>query len=160
MATLHTMKELDKIDMDILRLAQGDLPVCKEPFALWAAELGISQEELINRLKMFKENGIIRDFKAILRHQKAGILANAIVTWAVKEERVEEAGKELSGYEAITHCYERPDFGAYNIFTMIHARTKKELQDLINMISEETGLRDYKIFWSKREFKKSSMQYF
>ncbi len=160
MASLHIMKTLNKIDMDILRLAQGDLPVCEEPFAVWAGEIGISQEELIGRLERFKETGIIRDFKAILRHQKAGILANAIVTWAVEEERVEETGKELSGYEAITHCYERPDFGAYSIFTMIHAKTKKELLDLVGKISDETGIRDYKIFWSKREFKKSSMQYF
>jgi len=154
------MAILEKIDKDILRLAQGDLPVCEEPFAAWATELGISQDELISRLKRFKENGIIRDFKAILRHQKAGILANAIVTWAVEDKRVEEAGKELCGYEAITHCYERPDFGQYNIFTMIHAKTKKDLQDMVMRISEETGLRDYKVFWSKREFKKSSMQYF
>jgi siroheme decarboxylase len=160
MASSITMKTLEKIDLNILKLAQGDLPVCEEPFAVWAGELGISQDELISRLKRFKETGIIRDFKAILRHQKAGILANAIVTWAVEEERVEEAGKELSGYESITHCYERPDFRQYNIFTMIHAKTKKDLQDMVIRISEETGLRDYKIFWSKREFKKSSMQYF
>jgi siroheme decarboxylase len=160
MASLLIMKTLDKIDQDILKFAQGDLPLCEEPFAVWAGELGISQEELIVRLKRFKETGIIRDFKAILRHQKAGIEANAIVTWAVEKERVEDAGKELSGYESITHCYERPDFGSYNIFTMIHAKTKKDLLDMVSRISEKTGLRDYKIFWSKREFKKSSMQYF
>lgn len=160
MASSLIMKTLEKIDLDILKLAQGDLPISEEPFAAWADELGISQDELISRLKRFKETGIIRDFKAILRHQKAGILANAIVTWAVEEEKVEEAGEELSGYEAITHCYERPDFGAYNIFTMIHAKTKKDLLDLVGKISDKTGLRDYKIFWSKREFKKSSMQYF
>jgi DNA-binding Lrp family transcriptional regulator len=154
------MSALEKIDKDILRLAQGDLHICEEPFAEWAIELGISQEELISRLKRFKETGVIRDFKAILRHQKAGILANAIVTWAVEEERVEEAGKKLSGYKSITHCYERPDFGIYNIFTMVHAKTEKDLQDMVIRISEETGLRDYKIFWSKHEFKKSSMQYF
>jgi siroheme decarboxylase len=160
MASSLIMKTLEKIDLDILKLAQGDLPISEEPFAAWASELGISQDELISRLKRFKETGLIRDFKAILRHQKAGILANAIVTWAVEEEKVEEAGKVLSGYEAITHCYERPDFGAYNIFTMIHAKTKKDLLDMVSKISEKTGLRDYKIFWSKREFKKSSMQYF
>jgi len=160
MSSSLNMAILEKIDKDILRLAQGDLHISEEPFAEWAIELGISQDELVSRLKRFKETGIIRDFKAILRHQKAGILANAIVTWAVEEEKVEEAGKELSGFEAITHCYERPDFGSYNIFTMIHAKTKKELLDLVSLISEKTGLRDYKIFWSKREFKKSSMQYF
>jgi siroheme decarboxylase len=154
------MITLEKIDKDILRLAQGDLPISEEPFATWANELGISQDEIVARLKRLMEAGIIRDFKAILWHQKAGISANAMVTWAVEEARVEEAGKVLAGFDAITHCYERPDFGRYNIFTMIHAKTKKDLLDMINKISKKTGLPDYEIYWSKREFKKSSMHYF
>jgi DNA-binding Lrp family transcriptional regulator len=160
MASFLIMITLEKIDKDILRLAQGNLPVSEEPFAVWADELGISQDELLDRLKRLKETGIIRDFKAILRHQKAGISANALVTWAVEEARAAEAGKELAGFDAITHCYERPDFGRYNIFTMIHAKTKKDLLDMITEISEKTGLLDYEIYWSKREFKKSSMHYF
>jgi siroheme decarboxylase len=154
------MFALDKTDKNILKLAQGDLPVCEEPFALWADELGISQEELIGRLKRMKEDGIIRDFKAILRHVEAGVSANAMVTWAVEESRVDEAGEMLAGFDAITHCYERPDFGRFNMFTMIHARTKEDLLKMIKEISEKTGLSDYQIHWSKREFKKTSMQYF
>ncbi len=160
MASSLFMNALDKIDKDILRLAQGNLPICEEPFALWANELEIPQEELLVRLKRLKEAGIIRDFKAILRHQKAGISANALVTWAVEEARAGEAGIELAGFDVITHCYERPDFGRYNIFTMIHAKTKKDLLKMIKEISEKTGLTDYEIYWSKQEFKKSSMQYF
>ena len=160
MASLLIMTTLDKTDKNILKLAQGDLPVCEEPFGVWADELGISQEELIGRLKRMKETGIIRDFKAILRHVIAGFSANAIVTWAVEEARVEEAGKMLAGFDTITHCYERPDFGRYNIFTMIHDRTKEDLLNMIKDISVKTGLSDYQIYWSKREFKKTSMVYF
>jgi siroheme decarboxylase len=154
------MTTLDKVDKNILKLAQGDLPVCEEPFAVWAEEVGISQDEVISRLKRMKEAGIIRDFKAILRHVEAGVSANAMVTWAVEESMVEEAGEMLAGFDAITHCYERPDFGRFNMFTMIHARTKKDLLKMIEEISAKTGLNDYQIHWSKREFKKTSMQYF
>ena len=154
------MITLDGVDKNILKLAQGDLPVCEEPFGVWADELGISQEELIGRLKRMKQDGIIRDFKAILRHVNAGVSANAMVTWAVEEARVAEAGEMLSGFDAITHCYERPDFGRYNIFTMIHARTKEDLLNMIKDVSVKTGLSDYQIFWSKHEFKKTSMHYF
>jgi siroheme decarboxylase len=160
MASSLIMNTLKKIDKDILGLAQGNLPISEQPFAIWAKELGISQDELLKRLKRLKETGIIRDFKAILIHQKAGISANAMVTWVVEEARVEEIGNKLAGFDAITHCYERPDFGGYNIFTMIHAKTKKDLLNMITEISEKTGLKDYKIYWSKREFKKSSMHYF
>lgn len=154
------MTSLDKTDINILKLAQGNLPVGREPFAIWADKLGISQDELLERLKILKGKGIIRDFKAIPRHQKAGISANAMVAWAVEERAVERAGKELSGFDEITHCYERPAFGRYNIFTMMHARTPEDLMGMIKMISEKTGLTDYRIYWSKREFKKTSKEYF
>lgn len=154
------MVELDNIDKAILRFAQGDLIICERPFALWAKEIGITEDEVIKRLKKLKTSGIIRDFKAILRHVEAGISANAMVTWAVEESRAEEAGKTLSEFAEITHCYERPDFGKYNIFTMVHARSRKELIETVKNISEKTGLIDYQILWSKREFKKTSMQYF
>ena len=154
------MITLDKLDKNILKLAQGNLTVSEEPFAPWADEVGISQDELIGRLKRMKEAGVIRDFKAILRHVNAGVSANAMVTWAVEEARVAEAGEMLAGFDAITHCYERPDFGRYNIFTMIHARTKEDLLNMIKDVSVKTGLSDYQIFWSKHEFKKTSMHYF
>jgi siroheme decarboxylase len=160
MASSIIMLTLDRTDKKILKLAQGDLPVCEEPFVLWAEEVGILQDELIDRLKKMKDAGIIRDFKAILRHVEAGVSANAMVTWAVEESKVDEAGEMLAGFEAITHCYERPDFGRFNMFTMIHARTKEDLLKKIKEISEKTGLSDYQIHWSKREFKKTSMQYF
>lgn len=158
--TSFDMIKLTEIDTSILKLAQGDLPAGEQPFSEWAARLGISEEELLDHLKSLKESGVIRDFKAILRHQRAGINANAIVVWAVEEAKVEEAGKILSSFEAVTHCYERPYFGKYNIFTMIHAKTRKKLLETIKKISDKTGIADYQAYWSKREFKKTSRQYF
>jgi len=151
---------LEETDKKILKLAQGDLPIIERPFTVWADELGISEAELIERLKSLNRKGIIRDFKAILRHGKAGIAANAMVTWAVEESTVENAGRKLAEFDAITHCYERPDFGKYNVFTMIHAKTRNALLETIKEIAQKTGLSDYKIYFSISELKKTSMQYF
>ena len=68
------------------------------------------------------QQGVIRKFGAILRHQRAGITRNAMVIWAVPPDRTEEAGGVFASFREITHCYERrPPFeGRYNLFTMIH----------------------------------------
>lgn len=154
------MQILDDLDKAILALAQGDLPLLEAPFDAWAAVLGIEVAELLGRIAALKESGIIRDFKAILRHRQAGMQANAMVAWAVESARVEEVGALLAGETAVTHCYERPAFGEYNLFSMIHGRSRAELLALINDLAGRIGIDRYRIYWSVKELKKSSMQYF
>ena len=150
----------DDLDKAILGLAQGDLPLEEAPFDIWAAELGIEPDELLQRLAAMKASGVIRDFKAILRHRQAGMQANAMVVWAVPEERREEVGRKLAEEPAITHCYERQAFGEYALFSMLHARSAPELQSLIDAIARRIGINRFKVYESVRELKKSSMRYF
>ncbi|MBN1634924.1 MAG: Lrp/AsnC family transcriptional regulator [Deltaproteobacteria bacterium] len=154
------MINLDETDKAILALAQGDLPLDSRPFDIWARELGMEVTELLDRLKRLKEMGIIRDFKAIILHQKAGIDANAMVAWAIPDEKVDELGELLARHENVTHCYERPDFGKYNVFSMIHNTDKDEVMKIIKELASKIGIDDYQVFWSERELKKTSMKYF
>jgi siroheme decarboxylase len=154
------MQALDDLDKAILKLAQGDLPICASPYDEWAVKLGIQTAELLRRIAVLKESGFIRDFKAILRHRQAGIMANAMVVWAVEPGRVEEVGALLAGEAAVTHCYERPAFGVYNIFSMMHGHNEDELLDLVKRIAETIRVARYKVYWSKQELKKSSLQYY
>lgn len=151
---------LDELDKAILKLAQGDLPLEEASFDCWAAELGIETAELLRRLAALKAAGVIRDFKAILRHRQAGMQANAMVVWAVPEERREEVGRKLAEEPAVTHCYERPAFGEFALFSMLHARSVPELQTLIDTIARRIGVERFKVYTSVRELKKSSMRYF
>ena len=151
---------LDELDMAILGLAQGDLPLEEAPYDIWATELGIETAELLKRLAALKASGVIRDFKAILRHRQAGMQANAMVVWAVPEERREEVGRKLAEEPAVTHCYERPAFGEFALFSMLHARSVSELQAVIERIAGRIGVERYKVYTSVRELKKSSMRYF
>ena len=43
---------------------------------------------------------------------------------------------------------------------MIHGKTKEELENFVLDISQEIGIKDYKILYSTREFKKSRVKYF
>lgn len=158
MATTQGM--LDDLDKAILRLAQGDLPLEEAPFDCWAAELGIATDELLKRLEALKASGVIRDFKAILRHRQAGMQANAMVVWAVPEERIEEVGRKLAEGAAVTHCYERPAFGEFALFSMLHARHVSELEAVIEGIARRIGIDRFKVYASERELKKTSMRYF
>lgn len=152
--------KLDDIDKKVLACAQGDLDVCERPFDKWSEKLGIPMDEVISRLQALKEKGVIREVKAVLRHRKAGFTANAMVVWAVPPAQADGLGAQIASSASVSHCYEREGFAPYTVFSMIHARSKDEIIKTAGDISSLTGIRDYRIFWSIRELKKTSMRYF
>ena len=77
------MEMLDEIDRKITRAMQGDFPLVEEPYKEIAAKVGIGEEELLLRLRRFKENGQIRKMGAVLQHRAAGFTANVLSAWVV-----------------------------------------------------------------------------
>ncbi|MBW1924917.1 MAG: AsnC family transcriptional regulator [Deltaproteobacteria bacterium] len=153
---------IDERDKQVIRLIQGDIPVAPRPFALLAGKTGMDEEEFIRRVRRLQEEGIIRRFGATLRHQEAGFRSNAMVAWRVPDDRAEEIGKVLAGFQEVTHCYQRvpQDDWPYNLYTMIHGETREVCREIALRMSKAIGIDDYLLLFSEKEFKKTSMQYF
>lgn len=153
---------LDLLEKNIIRRLSGDIPLCSEPYKIIAEELGISEEELIDKIKDFSNRGIIRRVGGILYHNKSGFKANAMVVWVIPEERIDEVGNIMSSFSEVTHCYQRPTFRdwPYNVFTMIHGKSKQQCENIVLNIVDAISIYDYKILYSIKELKKSSMKYF
>lgn len=151
----------DKIDVEIVKFLQGDIPLVPNPWAGLAQRLDISETELLEHIRSLQTGGIMRRWGAVLRHQKAGYRSNAMVAWRVNPDNADQAGEIMASMREISHCYLRevPDDFKYELFAMIHARDEQELTNTINRISEQTGLNDYAVLRSVREFKKVSMRY-
>jgi DNA-binding Lrp family transcriptional regulator len=153
---------IDETDKEIIRLIQGDLPPDLRPFGVLAKRLGISEREFVRRVKSLKRKGIVRRFGATLRHQEAGFSANAMVAWIVPEEKIEEVGKLMAKFREVTHCYQRrvQNDWKYNLYTMVHGDSEEQCYQIAKRMSAETGITDYILLFSEKEFKKTSMQYF
>lgn len=153
---------IDEIDKSIIRFIQGDIPLVSRPFKLMSSKIGISEEEFISRIKRLRQRNILRRFGATLRHQIAGFSANAMVAWVVPEKRIEEIGNLFSQFKEVTHCYQRPSFKdwPYNLYTMIHADTRERCYEIAKRMSEASGIKEYVLLFSEREYKKTSMRYF
>ncbi|MBI5250941.1 MAG: Lrp/AsnC family transcriptional regulator [Desulfomonile tiedjei] len=154
--------ELDTVDKKILVALQGDLDDSPEPYEKMAFELGITQDEVIRRIKRLLDEGVIRRIGAMIRHIEAGIGFNGMVVWKVDPQCIEDVGNKLAAFREVTHCYERPPFGEKGgvLFTMVHAASEEGCMDIIKRMSEETGVKYYEILFSERELKKVSMTYF
>jgi siroheme decarboxylase len=152
---------LTEAEKKISRLIQQDIALVRRPFKDIAGKVGASEEQVITAIRGLMTKGVIRKFGAILRHQKAGFAHNAMVVWAVPRERIESVGRTLASFREVTHCYERtpPFAGKYNVFTMVHFG-KDDQESIVRKLSQETGLKDFKVLTSEEEYKKSSMEYF
>ena len=140
---------------------QKDLAMTRRPYRDIADKTGMTEQDVLLAIRRMLTGGLIRKFGAIVRHREAGFSVNAMVVWAVPPDRCEQAGKALSSFSEVTHCYERsPAFeGRYNLFSMIHLRNQ-DIEQFVEKIGIAAGIPDYRILTSMEEYKKSSMEYF
>jgi DNA-binding Lrp family transcriptional regulator len=152
----------DEHDVAVIRALQGDMPVVEEPYAPAAAELGISQAQLLEHLRQMQERKLLRRVAAILFHRRAGFSANGMGVWKVPEERVPDLGPRMAAFRGISHCYQRPTYAdwPYSIFTMAHGRSKDECDAILDSIAEHTGIDERATLYSSTEFKKIRLLYF
>ena len=138
------------------------MEITERPYLAISEKLGISETELLDRLKDLSQRGVIRRFGATLRHQRAGFSANAMVAWMVDEDRIEEVGQKMATFDQVSHCYRRnptPDW-PYNLYTMVHAASEQACQETARKMSRATSVQDYTLLFSREELKKTSMVYF
>lgn len=155
-------KMLTEMEKKVVAAIQGDIPIVERPYLEIAKRLDMAEAEVIDALSNLNNRGVIRRFGVTLRHQNSGFRANAMVAWRVDEARVEEAGGIMSSDQAVSHCYRRDpvDTWPYNLYTMIHAADEQGCKKIVKLLSTQIGVDNYIILFSKKELKKTSMQYF
>ncbi|UCF72844.1 MAG: Lrp/AsnC family transcriptional regulator [Deltaproteobacteria bacterium] len=153
---------LDDLERRIIQHLQGDLPLTSRPYAVLSGKLGIREEELVERIKLQKEKGILRRLGANLNPRLAGFRANAMIAWYVPEDKMDEIGPLMATFKEVSHCYQRriQREWKYNLFTMVHGKSKKDCQCIVRRIAENTGIKDYVTLLTLKEYKKTSPEYF
>ncbi|MFZ1076098.1 MAG: Lrp/AsnC family transcriptional regulator [Nitrosotalea sp.] len=149
-------------DKRYIRELQKDLEITERPFLKAAQNLGITEEQVLEKAKYYEEIGVMRRFAAILRHREVGFLANGMIVWKVPEERIEQVGAQLGAFPQVSHCYQRPVYPdwPYNVFSMVHCKSNDDAQKIAREIQDQIDVHDYKILFSSREFKKTRVEYF
>ena len=154
--------EISPQEKAVIRALQGDFPLCEEPYKVLADQAGMTEQEFIDCVKTLTNDKKIRKMGAVLKHREAGFVANALCAWFVPPEHLDEVALKMIQNPAVSHCYDRttaPNWN-YNLYTMVHAKSRSECERIINELSEVTGITQFQILYSKKEWKKTSMKYF
>ncbi len=149
-------------EIEVIRELQEDVELTPRPFSPMAERLGIPLQELFDIADSLQERSLMRRFSAVLHHRRAGFRSNAMAVWKVPSERAIEVGNIMAQSRWVTHCYERPTFPdwPYTHFTMIHATSQDTCEDVAAELSEATGISEYQLLYSTREYKKTRVRYF
>lgn len=149
-------------DQELRRVLQKGLPLVSRPYAAVAEQLGITEQQVIDRIAAFKEQGLIKRFGMVLRHRELGYSANCMVVWDIPESELEQVAQQLSGESCVTLCYQRPRRPGwpYNLFCMIHGKQRDQVkQQLRKMIDRHQLDYTHQLLFSSKRFKQRGAHY-
>jgi len=136
------MSKLDEVDLQIMRATQAGLPLTARPYHAIAEQLGLSVDQVIERMRRMQELGVIRRIGAVPNHYKLGYRFNGMTVWNVPDEKIDALGQRIGNLEFVSHCYHRPrhlPLWPYNLFAMVHGRSQEEVDQQIGQIEAILG---------------------
>lgn len=130
--------QLDETDRAILTIVQDELPLTVRPFDDLAERLGITYEEAMERVQRLHREGVIRRFGPVLETDRVGLSARTLVLMTVPQERMDEVAEIISGFDSVTHNYERSH--KYNMWFTLITSSQDQLRSSLNKILEATQI--------------------
>ena len=129
---------IDQTDKDIINALQGGFPVCDRPYHVAAQELGLSEDELIKRIKALLASGALSRFGPLINAERMGG-GLTLAALSVKPEDFDIVADLVNAHPEIAHNYERDH--EYNMWFVIATETPEQVEQTIKKIELETGLK-------------------
>lgn len=147
---------LDDIDRSILNQIQSDFPITPRPYRSVAEELGLTEDEVLARIRRLKKSGIIRRIGGNFTPEKLGFVSTLCAA-KVPEEKISQFAQVVNRYPGVTHNYRREN--KYNIWFTFIAPSMEEISASLEQIAAETGVTEIlnlpatRVFKIRAEFK-------
>lgn len=161
---LITPSRLDEFERRLVIALQEGLPLFIRPFSLLASRVGCDEGEVLERLRNWCAEGIIKRFGVIVRHRELGYTANAMLVHDVPDAVVGDVGENLAREAGVTLCYQRPRVlpaWPFNLFCMIHGQAREQVEARIADLRTRLQLTDYAhaVLFSLTRFKQGGARY-
>jgi siroheme decarboxylase len=126
----------DEIDQRLLDGFQRDLPLVSRPFAAMGEALGLDAAEVIARLRILQDEGVVSRIGAVLPPNRIG--ASTLAATAVPPEQLERVAALVSAYPEVNHNYEREHH--INLWFVVTAESPERVRAVLAEIAARTGL--------------------
>lgn len=131
---------MDELDRAILNHLQGGFQVSERPFAVAAAELGTTEDELIARLGRMLEERRLTRFGPLYNADRMGG-AFTLAALSVPAKDFERVAALVNALPEVAHNYERAH--RLNMWFVLATDTPEGIEQALRRIESETGCRVY-----------------
>ncbi len=154
---------LTDFDRALIAATQGGLPLVARPYEAVGAMLGVSGEQVRQRLSSMLDSGLIRRIGAVPNHYRLGYTANGMSVWDVEDDQVQALGQRIAKLPGVSHCYRRPRHlpdWPYNLFAMLHGGNRDEVMVHVEEVRALLGeaCRSSDVLFSTQILKKTGLR--
>ena len=139
---------LDDIDRLLIDRLQDGLAIVPRPFAMLAGETKLSEQEIVERISGYLEDGYLSRFGPMFNADRMGG-AFCLCAIAVPDESFSEVMDIVNGFREVAHNYEREH--RLNMWFVLATETAVEITAIADEIEARTGLKVYR-FPKEAEF--------
>ena len=149
------MRELDTVDSAILNRIQSDFPITSRPYLAVADELGLTEQDVLDRVAALKKAGIIRRIGGNFVPGKLGFVSTLCAA-RVPADKIGRFAEIVNRYPGVTHNYQRDN--EYNVWFTFIAPSMDEIETNLKKIAADSGINDMlnlpatKVFKIKAQF--------
>lgn len=132
---------LNASDRRLVEAIRDGLPLTARPYAAVADRIGLSEVQVMERVRRLRCEGVIKRMGMIVRHREPGYGASAMVAFDVPCARVDMVGERLAQLAPVTECYRRTrraPIWPFNLHCMLHGRDRADVMDQTEELLHET----------------------
>ncbi len=128
---------MDADDRRLLNRIQSDFPVTAQPYQTIGQEIGMSEAEVIARVRRLKAKGLIRRIGGNFSPEKLGFVSTLCAA-RVPADDVDRFAAIVNRYPGVTHNYLREN--SFNVWFTFIAPSMEEIEANLAAIRDATGV--------------------
>jgi len=127
---------LDAADRQLIDSYQRSLPVCERPYEEMGRTLGLTEEEVIQRLSALQDKKVLSRVGPVFEHSQAG--ASLLAAVAAPEEQMDLVAARINRAPGVNHNYAREH--TYNLWFVMTAPDNELLEEHLDELEKELKL--------------------
>lgn len=142
--------EFDSVDKKLLNLLQSDFPLAREPWKTIGEKVNISEQEVLDRVRVLKKKNVVRQIGAIFDTRRLGY-SSTLVAMRFPEDKLDAAAHMLNAHPGISHNYARD--GYFNLWFTLAVPPGQIIADEVDILAKASGAEATRLLPTIRFFK-------
>jgi len=132
----QTNLDMDAADRELLNLVQQEFPLVREPFRSIGAQLGMLEQQALDRLVRLREGGMVRSIGGVFDPAGLGY-RSTLAAMHVPDAHLDESARVVSSHPGVSHNYAREHY--YNLWFTLSLPADEDADEAIANLGKKAG---------------------